>query len=235
MILGMIRLFMVPLLMIGAISAQSRQVPKIRIYFPEGHSEKATLTYGLHDPAKDYWDLFNRVLVQSGHSFLEIPGETDRFKALGWAPGCQMKHFDVPVEKSDIDLQFACDPLKLVPFHGRVLGVQVKESQRISVAYVSLETLFWHYDWKPMLGSSAAPEITEIATARVSPDGTFEMQLPDLSADPIASRESWATLEFRITGVRRYQILCPQPANGIRTRGEGIVAAPSYPVEVTFR
>jgi hypothetical protein len=89
-----------------------------------------------------------------------------------------MKHFDVPVEKSDIDLQFACDPLKLLPFHGRVLGVQVKESERISFAYVSLETLFWYYDWKPMLGSSAAPEITEIATAPVSPDALSRCNCP---------------------------------------------------------
>lgn len=232
----MIRQFMMPLLMMGVISAQSSQVPKIRIYFPDGHSEKTAMTYGLHDPSKDDWDwhLFNRVSVQSGRSFLEIPAETDRFKALVWAPGCQMKHFDVPVEKSDIDLQFACDPLKLVPFYGRVLGIKVQKSWRISVAYVSLETLLWYYDWKPMFGSSAAPEITEIASASVSPDGTFEMQLPDLSADPIASRESWAWLEFRITEEKRYHRLRPQPANGIGTRGEGIIAAPSYPVEVTF-
>jgi hypothetical protein len=218
MILGMIRQLMMPLLK-GVISAQSSQAPKIRIVFPEGHSEKASMTYGLHDPAKDDWDLFNSVSMQPGYSVLEIPAQTDRFKALVWAPGCQMKHFDVPVEKSDVELQFACTPLKTVPFQGRVLGIKGQESSRISVAYVSLETLFWFYDFKERVGSSAAPEISEIATTAASPGGGFKMQRPDLSADPIASRESWAFLEFRITDGKRYHKLSPHDSKGIGTGG----------------
>ncbi len=234
MIVGMLRQLVIPLLMIGAISGQTTQVLKIRIAFPKGHSEKASMTYGLHDPAKDYWNLFNHVSMQPGHTFLEIPAETDRFKALVWAPGCQMKHLDVPVEKSDIELQFTCDPLKTVPFQGRAPGINVGSSPRISVAYVSLETLFWYYDGKSLMTSTAAPTISEIATAPVSPDGSFKMELPDLGADPIASRESWATLEFRIIGTKGQHLLHPQAAKGIGTRGGEIEVAPSYPVEVTF-
>ena len=33
-----------------------------------------------------------------------------------------MKRFDVPVEKSDIELQFACDPLRTVTFRGRLIS-----------------------------------------------------------------------------------------------------------------
>jgi hypothetical protein len=235
MILIMIRHFAIALLMIGAISGQATKVPKIRIVFPQSYAEKAaSIAYGFHDPANDDWELFNRVSPQSDYSFPEIPARADRLKALVWASGCQMKHFDVPVDKPDLELQFTCDPLKTVPFQGRVLGVKVGEGERISVAYVSLETLFWFYDWKQSFGSSDAPEMPEIATAPVSPDGTFKMQLPDLSVDPIASRESWAWLEFRITGAKHHQTLRPQVAKGIGTRGGEIKVAPSYPVEVTF-
>jgi len=231
----MIHRLVIPLLMIAAISGQAPTVPKIRIVFPDGHSEKAAMTYALHDPAKDSWDLFHNVSMQSGSAHLELPAETDRFKALVWAPGCQMKHLDVPVEKSDIELHFACEPLKTVLFRGRVPGIGVGASPRISVAYVSLETLFWFYDLKPMGGSSPAPAIYEIATAPVSPDGSFKITLPDLSADPIASRESWATLEFRIIGAKGQHLLQPQAGEGIGLRGGQIKVEPSYPVAVTFK
>jgi hypothetical protein len=56
-----------------------------------------------------------------------------------WAPGCKMKHFDAPVEKSNITLQFACDSLSAVPFHGRVKGVEIGNSAEISVSYTSME------------------------------------------------------------------------------------------------
>ncbi len=237
MIIGMIRQFVISLLMIGAISGQATpEVPKIRIIFPNDHSEMASLTYGLLDAANDDWHLFNRVSMQRGHSFLEILAETDRFKALVWSPGCQMRHFDVPVEKSNIEVQFACDPLKTVPFQGRAPRVDVGGSPRISVAYLSPETLSWFYDWKKMLGSFGEPAISGIATAPVSRDGSFRMELPDLAADPIASRDSWAAFEFRIIGTKGQHLLRPQVAKEI----EGVIpstiqVAPSYPVEVTFK
>ena len=226
---------MIPLLMIGTISGQTAQVPKVKITFPKRHRENAAISYGLHDPASNDWELVNRVSMRPGHSVLELPAKTDRFKALLWAPGCQLKRFDVPVGKADVELQFPCAPLKTVPFHGRVVGIRLRKNWRISVAYVTLQTLFWFQDQKEGFGSSAAPEITSIATAHVSRNGTFKMQIPDLSADPIASHESWSELEFRITDGKRDHKLRPQEARGIRTQDAGIKVAPSYPVEVTFK
>jgi len=235
MIGDMLRRFVIPLLLIGAISGQTTQVPKVRIVFPKGHRAKASLTYALHDPADNDWEFVNRVSLQPGHSFLEISAKTDRFKALVWASGCQLKHFDVPIEKADVELHFACDPLKTVPFRGRVVGIKMRKNWRIAAAFVTLETLFWFQDYKVRLGSSPAPEISEIATAHVSRSGTFKIQLPDLSADPIASHQSFADLEFRITDGKRYHAVRPQKAKGVKTGGGGIEVAPSYPTEVTFK
>jgi hypothetical protein len=239
MILGMIRELIVPLLLIGAMSAQDGQALKVRIVFPKGLSEKTSMTYGLHDAVPANSHRYLGVSLHAGHTFVEIPATTDRFRALVWAPGCKMKHFDVPVEKSDVELQFACDPLNTVPFYGRVKGVEVGDSAIISVSYMAVGTCMWLDGWtaasKGMFCCSCGgPQIWEIATAAVAPDGTFKMELPDFGDDPIVSGDSSAELEFRISGLQGYFILQPQPSKGIETKAVSIGVAPSYPAGVTF-
>ena len=215
--------------------AQVSQVPKIRVVFPEGHSEKAWVTYGLHDPARNNWHVNYGASMQAGQTSFEIQAETDRFKAVGWAPGYEMKQFDVTVEKSDVQLWFICDPLNTVLFHGRIEGIHVGNAARISVAYQSIGILFWFYEGNERwAGSSPAPGIYEIATAAIAPDGAFNLELPDFSSDPIASDDSSAELEFRISGLKDNYILRPQTHQGIETGAISIGFAPSYPAEVTF-
>lgn len=229
----MLRQFVIPVLMIGALSGQTTQAPRIRISFPEGHSEKASMTYGLHDPASRVWRVHNRTSAQLRYSFPEISAQTDRFKALVWAPRCEMKRFDVQVEKSDIELEFTCDPLKTVRFHGRVEGVEVGDTARISVDYVSMDTLTWFYDSKGLNGSFAAPLIHEVAAAAVALDGTFNLELPDFSADPIVSGDRNAGFDFHISGLNEPYLLDPQSPEG--TAMGSIPVAPSYPAELVFR
>lgn len=107
-----------------AMSAQEIQGPKIKIFFPEGHNERASMTYAMHVPSGGYNYHFG-MSMPSGDLFFEIPAATDRFKALVWAPGCEMKGFDVPIEKADTELKFVCDPLKTVAFFGRVKSVNI--------------------------------------------------------------------------------------------------------------
>ena len=237
MILWMTRLLMVLLVLIGAVSAQDSQLLKIRIVFPDGLSEKASMTYLRRDAVPGNG---HRYYGTSFHAdpFVEVPATTERFTALVWAPGCRMKHFDVPVEKLDITLQFGCDPLSTVPFYGRVKGVDVGDSAEISVSYTSMETCMWLDDpngkKNSFCCSCGGPQIWRIASAAVAPDGTFKMELPDFGADPIVSGDGSAELEFRISGVKGYFILQPQPSKGIETRAISIGVAPSYPAEVTF-
>ena len=115
------------LLLVVAMSAQEIQKPKIKIVFPEGHSERASMTYAMHIPSGGSNSHFG-MSMPSGDSFFEIRAATDRFKALVWAPGCEMKMFDVPIDKADTELEFVCDSLKTVTFFGRVKSVNIGES-----------------------------------------------------------------------------------------------------------
>jgi hypothetical protein len=238
MILDMIRQAIFPLLLVGAMSAQDGQTLRIGIVFPEGLTEKASMTYLRRDAVPGNGRRYFGVTFHADHSFVEVPATTERFTALVWAPGCKMKHFDVPVEKSNITLQFACDSLSTVPFHGRVKGMEVGDSAEISVSYTSMETCMWLDDpdgkKTRFCCSCGGPQIWRIASAAVAPDGTFKMELPDFGADPIVSGDESAELEFRIGGLKDYCILQPQAAKGIETKAASIVVAPSYPSEVTF-
>jgi hypothetical protein len=238
MMLGMIRQVILPLLLVGAMSSQDGHDLKIRIVFPEGLTEKASMTYLRRDAVQANSHGYYGVSFHSDHSFVEAPATTKRFTALVWAPGCKMKHFNLPVEKSDITLQFACDPINTVSFHGRVKGVEVGDSATISVSYTSMETCMWLDDPEGKKNSfccsCGGPQIGRIASAPVAPDGTFKLDLPDFSADPIVSGDGTAELEFQIGGLKDYFILQPQPAKGIETKAISIGVAPSYPEEVTF-
>jgi|HubBroStandDraft_4_1064222.scaffolds.fasta_scaffold03035_5 hypothetical protein len=239
MILGMIRQLIVPVMLIGAMSTQDSQVLKVRVIFPEGVTDKASMTYGLHDAIPANSHRYLGVSLRAGHSFVEIPATTERFRALVWAPGCRMKHFDVPVEKSDVELQFACEPLNTVPFYGRVKGVEIGDSANISVSYMAVGTCMWLDGWtaaskKMFCCSCGGPQIWGIATAAVAADGAFKVELPDFGNDPIVSGDSSAELEFRISGLKGNFILQPQPVKGIETKAVSIGVAPSYPAEVTF-
>ena len=238
MMLGMIRQVIIPFLLVGAMSVQGSQSLRIGIVFPEGLTEKASMTYLRRDAVPGNGHRYYGVTFHADHSFVEVPATTERFTALVWAPGCKMKHFDVPVEKSNITLQFACDSLGTVPFHGRVKGVEIGNSAEISVSYTSMETCMWLDDPDGKKTSfccnCGGPQIWRIASAAVAPDGTFKMELPDFSADPIVSGDESAELEFRIGGLKDYFILQPQPPKGIETKATSIGVASSYPSEVTF-
>ena len=237
MILSMMRGYLVPLLLVGAISSQDSQSLKVRIAFPEGLAEKASMTYLRRDAVEGNSRQYLGVTFHGDHSFVDVPATTERFRALVWAPGCKMKHFDVAVNKSDTELQFACDPLNTVPFHGRVKGVEVGDSAKISVSYTAVGTCMWLQDpdaKEKIAGGCGGPQIWRIGSAAVSSDGTFKMELPDFGADPIASSDGSAELQFRISGLKDNFILQPQPVKGMETKAISIGVAPSYPAEVTF-
>lgn len=200
------------LLLAATIWAQNVQVPKVRIFFTDGDFEKASMTYGLHEFTDGYYRHYG-VSIAPGASFFEIAAVppdghlVDRFKALVWAPGCKMKQFDVTVGISDTDLQFACDALRRVPFIGRVKSGNQSGSATISAEYTSMATCLWMDACTNRCSfHCGGPQIVYIATADVAADGTFQMELPDFSADPIASDDPSAGLEFRFN----YTLLKPE-------------------------
>jgi hypothetical protein len=153
-----------------------------------------------------------------------------------WTPGCKVKQFDVRVEKADIELQFGCEPLADITFFGRVKGADVAGT-KISVSYGGTKTCGWIGE--DQTGSlrfidCIGYQIVGIATAAVTPDGTFKMELPDFSADPIISDDSSSELAFGISGLKGVWLLQPEPTKRLSTKTMSIGVAPSYPGEITF-
>jgi len=210
------------------------RAPRVRIIFPEGvPSDRASMTYRRYGPTGGH--VYAGVPGASKGSPFEIPMDKgDRFRAIVWAPGCKIKTFDVAVETSDIGLEFLCDPLKTIPFFGRVKSAENPESATISVSYDSLGVCLWINDCKDRCaGSCLGPQIARIATTKVGADGTFRLELPDFSDDPFVA-DSGGELDFGISGLKGHFILKPEPAKGLETRAVSIDVAASYPAEVTF-
>ena len=228
MILGMIRSCMVALVLTATMLAQGTPAPKVRIVLPEGvHSEKVYVRYGLRQPRGTYSSQVAR--MPAGGSSFEIPAPTDRFKALVWTPGCKIKEFDVPVEKADIELQFACDPLKNVTLRGRVKSVDIIGPMTLSVNYSGLIACSWADATTPeRLTSCSGLDIAGVATAEVAPGGSFKIELPDFSHDPIFS-ESSRYLDFWLSGIKGMPFLVPESSASNRFE-----VADSYPAEVIF-
>lgn len=191
MIFGMIRSCMVAMLLTASSLAQDSAAPKVQIVLTQGiHSEKVYVRYGLRKPGGYYSSQVAK--VAAGVSSVEIAAPTDRFKALVWAPGCKIKEFDAPIGKSDIELNYACDPLKTVKLRGRVKSIHIIGPMTLSVDYMGMIACFWA-DADPTRFRSVSCsglDISGVATAEVAPDGSFEIELPDFSNDPIASHAS---------------------------------------------
>lgn len=127
-----------------------------------------------------------------------------------------------------------CDPLKTIPFLGRVKSAENPESATISVSYDSIRICLWIIDCKDRCaGSCPGPHITRVATTKVEADGTFRVDVPDFREDPFVG-DSDAELDFGISGLKGHFILQPKPAKGIATKTISIGVAQSYPSEVTF-
>lgn len=182
--------------------------PSVKIVFAGGVPyNKVWVGYGLFGPSGGRRS-FN-VPKPSGSSSYEIEavvhGNTvNRFKALVWAPGCKMKEFDVSVGTSNVELPFACEALKTVTLVGRVQQVDLGgKLGTISVAYDTAgPCLFLSTCTNGCFFDCVGPTIPKIATGQLKLDGTFEIELPDFSADQIASGFRDAGFDFLVHGTR---------------------------------
>lgn len=229
MIFGMIRSCIIPFLFSAAIAAQDSPAAKVRIVLPDGlQAEKVSVRYGLRLPSGYYSSHVAR--VSSGASSVDIPAPTDHFKALVWAPGCKIEEFDAPIGKSDIELHYACDPLKTLTLRGRVNSIHIVGPMTLSVDYEGMIACTWaDATMKERLFSCSGLDISKVATAEVSPDGSFEVELPDFNNDPVASHASHE-LALWLRGIKEMPpLLMPEssPRNSFKF-------AASYPDEVIF-
>jgi hypothetical protein len=236
-----------PLLLAAVMVAQTahstvqndQRPPRVRIVFAEGVPyEKVWVGYGLFGPSggRRYWD----VPRPSGAPFYEIEAVVDgntvnRFKALVWAPGCKMKEFDVSLGISNVELAFSFEKLKSVTVVGRVRQVdQGGKSGTISVDYDTICPCMFLDTCtdNACIINCIGPPIPDIATAKLEPDGSFQIELPDFSADPIASGYLDAGFEFFTPG-RQGTHLEPE-SKDFQSQSIDLRIAPSYPSNLIF-
>ena len=238
--------FVYPCLFAAVMVAQTAQPPvqserlppRVKIVFAGGVPyDKAWVGYGLFGPSggRRSFD----VPKPSGTSSYEIEAVVDgnavnRFKALVWAPGCKMKEFDVSVGTSNVELAFACEVLKTVTLVGRVQLVDLGgKTGTISVAYDSVgPCLFLSTCTDGCFFDCMGPAIPKIATGQLKADGTFKIELPDFSADPIASGFRDAGFDFLAHGARWIHL--EPEAKEFRSSRIGLRVAPSYPSDLLF-
>lgn len=226
--------------------------PRVRIDFGNDVSHKKVwLEYGLYSqngqnkiglggPSSNFG------LIPTGAPFWEIEASVDgepadRFKALVWAPGCQMKEFDVPVGTSSLNLSFRCDKVPTHCLVGRLKEVDRGIRSEVSVWYTSLALCpFFMVCKQEACGFSClATSIPEIANAEVESDGTFKIEVTDLSADPIASSDAELQLSFHdivlAPGHPNYRYIPLEPeSQDYRTESGGLKMLRSYSGLVVF-
>ncbi len=193
--------------------------PPVKIIFGSVSYDKVWIAYGVFGPhgGNKSFDV-----PKPSRSYYEIWAALgDRVRILVWAPDCKMKEFDFQFGGPNGELRFTCDTLKNVTLAGRVQQVDFGgRSGTISVAYDALwPCLFLNYCKEGFCQVSCSWQGIPIGHAELGTDGTFRIELPDFSADPIASDGEFSFVVR--SGTRGVSM-------------EGLRVAPSYPGDLTL-
>ena len=152
------------------------------------------------------------------------------FRAIAYAPGCQFVTISVDdLTASDRQGQFHCQQLPTMQFQGRIpmSGFNHQDLQ-VEVLYeVRWAGKFFH------IGSGSLSPFS-LAKTGVEVDGSFTLQLPDFSNDPLfSSIASDATLIFSVRDAKTHQHLFLWAPEELAT-GHFLKVAASYPNPVDF-
>ena len=168
-----------------------------------------------------------KIVVKTG-----VDGRPARsFRAIVYSPGCQF----VTISADDLSAstrqgEFRCQQLSTTPLHGRA------DIAKFAGRDLQVEALYvcgWAGQFFGMPGLAISP--LSVARAHVENDGSFALELPDFSGDPLwASLSHNATLMFLLldaaTGEHLARLSAPRD---LGRRGSLKVAA-GYPAEVQF-
>jgi hypothetical protein len=169
----------------------------------------------------------NRIVVETA-----VAGKPARgFRAIVYSPGCQFGAINADnLSSSNRQAQFECRKLATNALHGKA------DVSRFSGKQLQVEALYvcrWAAQFFRVPGLTISP--FSLATTKVGDDGSFSIDLPDFSADPLWSNLSHnATLTLVLVdaanGERLGQLAAPRDLS----RGSGLKIAASYPAEIEF-
>lgn len=151
------------------------------------------------------------------------------FNAIAYAPGCQFVTFTAEdLASSTRQGDFQCQKLPTVELRGKIALPAGGQALQVESMYV----VRWAGKFFSVPGLSISP--LAVTKATVDADGSFVMDLPDFSNDPLwNSLSSDATLMFFLTDQATGHRVAGLKAPAALSRGGNLKVAASYP-EVAF-
>lgn len=152
-------------------------------------------------------------------------------RAIVFSPGCQFATISADdLASSSRQADFHCQKLATMPLHGKadISSFAGKELQ-VEALYVCS----WAGQFFGVPRLSISP--LKIAKVKIEADGTFAMELPDFSRDPLWTNLSHnaALMFFLVDGATGAQLARLSAPRDI-SRGGSLKVASNYPEEITF-
>lgn len=153
----------------------------------------------------------------------------DAIKLLMWVPGCRMAAFAIYFAKRESEQRsYSCVPLSNVILIGWVPKELLTPGTEVEFAYLA--------NWACNFFGLNDCMIPTILLPRIRPDsdGSFQIQLPDFSSDPIASQSvggaAWQVFLREKNGVTLLRPKSP----AFRTFANGLGFTSTYPEKLEF-
>jgi hypothetical protein len=198
---------------------------------PPTTAKDVQVRYFLTDQSGTRW---SSTAAAAGNDKLVIhtdaAGKTPKtLNAIAYAPGCQFVTFTAEdLASSTRQGDFQCQKLPTVELRGKVAlpaGGQVLQAE-------SMYVVRWAGKFFSVPGLSISP--LAVTKATVDADGSFVMDLPDFTNDPLwNSLSNDATLMFFLTDQASGHRVAGLKAPAALSRGGNLKVAATYP-EVTF-
>ena len=169
---------------LASAGAAAARGPRLKLFLPAGvSSDKVDLQYFLYGRFGAHGGYAS---PETGLAFVDLPLSVDgvpasEIRMFAWAPGCQIETFDVRLGALDVEQTYACIPQSTVTLNGRIGDF---ESNATKPAEVRIDYLaYWACQFFGMM-DCPVPQIP-LGTARIDPDGRFEIELPDFASGAI--------------------------------------------------
>jgi hypothetical protein len=172
----------------------------------------------------------NKIVIQTLHD--NTPATS--FKAIAFAPGCQIVTFSVDdLSSGNREGQFECQKLPTTLLQGRVplSGLSGAEGKDLQV------TVLYVCNWAPQFFNMGQGAISPLFVAKttVGTDGSFSFELPDFASDPLWSTLSNdAALNFYLIDAATGAPLTALTPPGALSPGNSLKVGTGYPGEMQF-
>jgi hypothetical protein len=168
-----------------------------------------------------------RITVKAGTQAKPAKG----FRAIVFAPGCQFATIQADdLAAGNRQADFQCQKLSTVPLSGKA------DTSRFSGRVMQVEALYvcgWAGQFFGSPGLAMSP--FSVGKAKVESDGTFALELPDFSADPLWKNLSHnATLTLFLVDAATGEHLAQLAAPTALSRKGALKVAASYPAQIEF-